>query len=670
MAHETRVAILIPVANLKRTGCPSEQGICRSSSQYRSNVNILKEFFCCFILCTVLISCTYTRPAGSVLVPGRTPLSVDSKKEAKVLPPKVKKAFRSTSTPTPSSYFHTLLGLRHEQDRFSNAGAGNLRLALQEYLTALQEDPNAFFLLKRVAILLNQMGKHEKAAHFAKRAVKLHPGDIEILDLLGDIYLTSDETDKALKIFREVIRIAPERSDAYYRIGLIYANRKEFDLAEKRVIQGIETGVASSLGYYYLGKISLSRGRSEKGLEYLEKAIALNRLLEPAHFEIAMIHEREKRPQEAIGVYRHILEEINPRSRESMQRLVALLIEGGSVDESLDFLQELARRDPSNVDISLELVRVWVEKKDYTRAIVKLLSVVKAIPGETSLRVYLASLYEQNKQFQEALSVYQQVLVDNPDAYAVRIRLGALYYYRLNDIEAALFQGETAQKVDPDRGESYIFRGLVLFDAERFEEAAGIFNEGIEMNPMSPELHFHLGAVYDKLNRFEDLVLEMKKAIDLDANHANALNYLGYSYAERGIRLNEAIALVNRALAVRPDDGYFIDSLGWAYYKKGMTEDALAVLQKAVLLVPDDPVIHEHLGEVYLGENKIDLAREAWAQSLSLNPDNIELISRFKEAGFGDPVLEDRFQRANTQPKEAPDQSGTSNTLVPSNAIH
>ncbi|MFQ5580063.1 MAG: tetratricopeptide repeat protein [Nitrospiria bacterium] len=664
MAHEGRFAILVPGLGSKEEGC----------ADYPI-VDILKRSLCYFILCTVLVSCTTLPARRSALVPDQSHLSldskkgVDSKKESKVLRPTVKKASRS-STPTSSSYFHTLRGLKYEQDQFSNAGVGNLRLALKEYLTALQEDPEAFFLLKRVAILLNRMGKHERAVHFAKRAVKLHPGDTEILDLLGDIYLTSGKADKALKAFTEIIRIAPERSDAYYRVGLIHANRKEFDLAEKRIIQGIETGVASSLGYYYLGKVSMSRDRPEKGLEYLEKAVALNKFLEPAYLEIAMIHEREKRPRDAIGIYRHILEEINPRNREAMHRFVALLLEGGSADEALEFLHTLAGNDPSNVDISLEMVRAWVEKKDYARAIGRLLSVVRTVPGEISLRVYLASLYEQNKQFEEALSVYQKVLIEKPDAYAVRIRLGALHYYRLNNIEAALFQGDTAQEIDPGRVESYIFRGLVLFDAEKYEGAARIFKDGIQVSPKSADLHFHLGAVYDKLGRFEDLVFEMKKVIALDANHANALNYLGYTYAEKGIRLNEAIELVNRALVVRPDDGYFIDTLGWAYYKKGMTKDALIVLQKAASLVPDDPVIHEHLGEVYLGENKIDLAREAWAQSLLLNPDNLELISRFKKAGFGAPVLKDRFQRANIMSEEAPDQSGTSNQTIPSDAIH
>lgn len=132
-----------------------------------------------------------------------------------------------------------------------------------------------------------------------------------------------------------------------------------------------------------------------------------------------------------------------------------------------------------------------------------------------------------------------------------------------------------------------------------------------------PDLHFHLGATYDKLNRFDDLIRQMEKTIQLDSNHANALNYLGYTYAEKGIHLNEAIDLINRALVIRPDDGYFVDSLGWAYYKKGKIQEALDALNRAVSLVPEDPVIHEHLGELYLKQNRLDLAKEAWARSLN-----------------------------------------------------
>ena len=117
-------------------------------------------------------------------------------------------------------------------------------------------------------------------------------------------------------------------------------------------------------------------------------------------------------------------------------------------------------------------------------------------------------------------------------------------------------------------------------------------------------MHLILGRALDKLNRFEDVVVgEMEEVIRLDPKHANALNYLGYSYADRGVKLPEAVDLIRKALEVKPDDGYYLDSLGWAYYKLGRPDEALSELQRAATFVSDDAVIHEHLGDVYFQKN-------------------------------------------------------------------
>ncbi|MFQ5641504.1 MAG: tetratricopeptide repeat protein, partial [bacterium] len=321
-------------------------------------------------------------------------------------------------------------------------------------------------------------------------------------------------------------------------------------------------------------------------------------------------------------------------------------------DEALVLLDRLSEEDPSNLDISLQKTHVLVEKKAFSDAIQMLLPVVEAKPKDVRLKIYLASLYEENREVDHALAVYQGVLDQDPNVYDARIRLGYLYFYRFKNIDEALIQGELAKQLDPQRVESYLFTGLVLHDSERFEEAVEAFLEGLEMRPSLPDLHFHLGATFDKMNRFDDMVFEMEKAITLDAEHANALNYLGYTYADKGIELDKAIDLIKRALAVRPDDGYFIDSLGWAYYKKGMLQDAIDLLQKAVMSVPDDPVIHEHLGEVYLKNNRIELARKAWERSLELDPENNQLMLRYKEAGFGSPSHEKSLQKIKNPPPE------------------
>jgi tetratricopeptide (TPR) repeat protein len=131
----------------------------------------------------------------------------------------------------------------------------------------------------------------------------------------------------------------------------------------------------------------------------------------------------------------------------------------------------------------------------------------------------------------------------------------------------------------------------------------------------------------DKLGERQGSISEMEKVIALDPNHANALNYLGYTLAELGIRLGEAEELIKRALEVKPDDGYITDSLGWVYFKMGRHKDALLYIQKALEKLPEDPLITEHLGDAYMALGKWREAQKAYERALRLgheNPDQLE----------------------------------------------
>ncbi len=171
-----------------------------------------------------------------------------------------------------------------------------------------------------------------------------------------------------------------------------------------------------------------------------------------------------------------------------------------------------------------------------------------------------------------------------------------------------------------------------------------MYLRGVESVPDYPGMHFNLGVVYDKLDKFDDMVTEMKKTIELDPENDNALNYLGYSYADRGINLDDAVDMIRKALSRSPDNGAYVDSLGWAYYKKGLLEPALEQLKRAVQLMPDDPTILEHLGDVYLESNMKSEAKSEWIKALELNIENEKLINKFREKGFGDPGNEERLK--------------------------
>jgi len=126
------------------------------------------------------------------------------------------------------------------------------------------------------------------------------------------------------------------------------------------------------------------------------------------------------------------------------------------------------------------------------------------------------------------------------------------------------------------------------------------------------------------MGNFDRMVTQMKEVLRINPDHADALNYLGYSYADRGIYLEEALRLIQKATALKPNMGYITDSLGWIYFKLGNYERAVTELEKANQLTPDDPTITEHLADSYLKLNRIEKAIEFYERAQILDPNRIK----------------------------------------------
>ena len=152
---------------------------------------------------------------------------------------------------------------------------------------------------------------------------------------------------------------------------------------------------------------------------------------------------------------------------------------------------------------------------------------------------------------------------------------------------------------------------------EQYEQAEALFNRGLQKDPENVDLLFRLGVIYDKTGQKDAVIEQMKTVISIEPKNANALNYLGYTYAEMGKNLDEAERLIKVALEEKPDDGYITDSLGWVYYKKGLFKKAVKYLEKAVSLVPDDPIILEHMGDAYFKISQKEKALQFYKRSLS-----------------------------------------------------
>lgn len=554
------------------------------------------------------------------------------------------KAKSSVHTPDASAVYHFMLGYQAELSQ-------DIDLAIQEYLAALRTDPSAQSVKARLAGLYFSLGDLPNAQRYANEAAEGVGQDAQLLTQIATILTSVGQGDRAVALLDRAIEQDPTSSDAYFAKGLLLLNLKRLPDAEQAIRAGLARAPESPVGQYHLGRVLLEAGKLEEAVASFERAIAINQAFEPAYLALASLYEARQERDKAVGILQKYLRNVNPRNRDIRHHLVRLYVAAKDYRGATKELDELLVQDPADLDAHLRLALIQGEQKDYAKAIDRLTVILKARPAELKVRDYLGYLYEEAKEPQKAIEAYTLNVQLEPSYFEGHLHLGVLFY-RLKRFPEAVTHLEEATKLNPKQPEAHIVLGLAHLQMEQFDKAAETFEEGIRQNPKSADLHFNLGTAYDKLNRFDEVVRMMELTLKLDPHHADALNYLGYSYAERGIKIEQALSLTKQAVALKPDNGYYVDSLGWAFFKSGLLTEALTEIKRAVALVGDDPVIFEHLGDIYAKQQKLSDAREAWLHSLELDPSNAKLIERFRDLGMGDPAQEERIQQAKQRVSE------------------
>jgi tetratricopeptide (TPR) repeat protein len=541
--------------------------------------------------------------------------------------------------PDSVAIFHFMLGYQHEL----NNAAGE---AEAEYLKAIALDPNSVAIHLRLATLYHARGEHDKADAHAEAALARDATNLQALHLLASVAMAAGRSEQAIELYKRIVALWPQEAQAYFSMGMLLSSLKRYDEAEQTIRRGNAVSqTAAPTGYIHLGHILAEQKAWDRAEQAYRDALAINPGFEPAYLGMAATLEAKGDTAQAIAVLRKVLQEVNKANREARQRLVRLLLTQKAYEPALALLREAVEESPDDVEAQLRIGLIYGELKDYVKAVEQIKLVLALRPQELRVRDHLAYLYEEMKDFDKAIAEYRTILKADERYSDAHLHLGYLLY-RLKRNDEALPHFQQVIALNPKMTEAYLLLGLTLLQALRQEEAVAVFREGLQRNPGSADLHFNLGTAYDKMGRFDELVHEMEEAIRLDPKHADALNYLGYSYAERDMRLEEGVLLIQRALAVKPQNGYYLDSLAWAYYKMGRFQEALEEMKRAIAVVPDDPVFLEHLGEIYLTQNLRGEAREAWLRSLELDPTNHKLAERFKAKDFGDPATEERIQKS------------------------
>jgi tetratricopeptide (TPR) repeat protein len=263
-------------------------------------------------------------------------------------------------------------------------------------------------------------------------------------------------------------------------------------------------------------------------------------------------------------------------------------------------------------------------------------------PNHSLALLSLADLYESVKKPAMAIKVYERMPASSPLKRNAQIQLATNLDAAERSDEAIKIL-KTVTTEDPKDIEAIMALGNIERGRKKFADCVTTYSQGIDALPEAHEktnwiYYYYRGICEERSKQWSKAEADMRKALDLQPEQPHVLNYLGYSWIDQGINLDEGMKMIKRAVDQRPDDGYIVDSLGWAYYRIGNYEDAVKNLERAIDLKPEDPTINDHLGDAYWRIGRTLEAKFQWAHARDLKPEPEELpkIEAKIESGLPD----------------------------------
>jgi tetratricopeptide (TPR) repeat protein len=245
-------------------------------------------------------------------------------------------------------------------------------------------------------------------------------------------------------------------------------------------------------------------------------------------------------------------------------------------------------------------------------------------PTNDAVLIQLGAVAEQQQKLDEAIAYYSAVPPASPMKRLAELQLG-LDLAELKRTDEAISHLTKLIDSDPTDMRAYLALGGTFSGEKRFEEAARTFDRAVEKlkNPTRADwsVFYQRGIAYERLKYWAKAEPDFKKALDLFPNQPQVLNYLGYSWIDMNMNLEEGLEMIKKAVELRPSDGFIIDSLGWGYFRLGRYEEAVTELERAVALQPADPVLNDHLGDAYWRVGRKLEATFQWAHARDMKPD-------------------------------------------------
>jgi tetratricopeptide (TPR) repeat protein len=251
----------------------------------------------------------------------------------------------------------------------------------------------------------------------------------------------------------------------------------------------------------------------------------------------------------------------------------------------------------------------------------------------------LANAYETTKRYEQAIAAYDRIPKGTPMQASIEIRK-ALNLNQLDRVTEAKDLLDAIARENPKDVRPLDALGSIMRAHKRYAEAVDYYTRALALIEKPEQNHwsyfYSRGTSYERLKKWPLAEADLRRALELGGDQALVLNYLGYSWIDQNKNLKQGLALIEKAVRQKPDDGYIVDSLGWAYFRLGKYKDAVKNLERAVELRPEDPILNDHLGDAYWRVGREREAHFQWDQALTLKPEpeDIEKIKKKLQKGL------------------------------------
>jgi tetratricopeptide (TPR) repeat protein len=506
--------------------------------------------------------------------------------------------------------------------------AGRHAQQMRDYQTAaswfedaLRADPESPELITRTFLMEASVGRFKRARNLAESELKVDSTDaVAELVLLMDRVKAGDKAGAlalAEKMHEDgVHRFVGPLARTWTRMAVGDLNGAEAALQEFDKFNGF-----APLKYYQLALVSDFAGRADLAEENFKKTLdasgQLNWRLTDA---MANFYQRHGRYDEAQQLYRRFIRDnagsglaesvIATKTAEPPPPLIASPGEG--LSEGLFDLASIVNQ-PETLDLALLYARCAVELRPNLVLGQLLLSDVASLQNKPEL----------------SLEILSGIPHSSPYWWAARLRIAASLEM-LDRTDEAIAQLKEMAAEEPSRAGVDMQLGDLLRGKKRFDEAVEAYDEAIRRFAAAglPErwsLFYSRGIALERSGQWKRSETDLLHALELKPDQPLVLNYLGYSWIDRGENLERGLKMIEKAVELRPEDGYIVDSLGWAHYRLGDYSSSVQYLEKAIELVPEDPTINDHLGDAYWQSGRPVEARYQWRRALQFGPQEDEI---------------------------------------------